>query len=195
MRVAIVKYNAGNVCSVANALERIGVRYILSDEPRDLLSADRVIFPGVGEASTAIAYLRERGLDETLRRIQAPLLGICLGMQLLCESSDENDASCLGILPGRVERFTQALKVPHMGWSKIEMSDHPLFAGIRQQSYLYFVHSYRLAVGQDTIATCSYAENFSAAVARENFMGVQFHPEKSAEVGQKLLKNFMEIRI
>lgn len=195
MRVAIVKYNAGNVRSVANALERIGVEYCITDDARELLSAERVIVPGVGEASSAMAYLRERELEATLRRVEAPLLGICLGLQLLCDSSAENDARCLGVIPGRVERFTLAPKVPHMGWSKISVSTHPLFAGVPVDSYVYFVHSYRLSVTPNTIATCSYGETFSAATAHKNFMGVQFHPEKSAAVGERILRNFVEFQV
>jgi glutamine amidotransferase len=193
MSVVIVRYNAGNVCSVANALERLGERYLISDKPDEILSADRVIFPGVGEAGSAMAHLREQGLDAVLREVKAPFLAICLGLQLLAESSEENNAACLGIIPGRVERFTLPRKVPHMGWSGIETTrEHPVFADISSGSYFYFVHSYRLPVVPETIASCTYEETFSAAVASANRIGVQFHPEKSAANGEKLLKNFLQ---
>lgn len=195
MSVAVVRYNAGNVRSVVNALERIGASYLVTDDVRELQAADRVIFPGVGEASAAMTYLRSVGLDKVLRELTRPVLGICLGMQLLCESSEEGDAECLGILAGRVKRFTVSEKVPHMGWSQVTRLEHPVFDGISERSFFYFVHSYRVDLSEDTVAECAYGERFSAAVARQNFVGVQFHPEKSAEVGEKLLRNFMEWKV
>ena len=195
MTVAIVRYNAGNVQSVINALERIGASYSVTDDPRELQAADRVIFPGVGEASTAMTYLKTTGLDVTIREMTQPVLGICLGMQLLCERSEEGDTECLGIVSGRVQRFCIKEKVPHMGWSQVTELDHPVFSGIPERSYFYFVHSYRVEQNDDTAARCDYGEAFSAAVARRNFVGVQFHPEKSAEIGEKLLRNFMEWKI
>jgi glutamine amidotransferase len=195
MTVAIVRYNAGNVQSVINALERIGASYTVTDDPRELQAADRVIFPGVGEASTAMTYLKNTGLDVTIREMTQPVLGICLGMQLLCERSEEGDTECLGIVSGRVQRFSIKEKVPHMGWSQVTALDHPLFCGIPERSYFYFVHSYRVEQNDCTVARCDYGEAFSAAVARRNFVGVQFHPEKSAEIGEKLLRNFMEWKI
>jgi glutamine amidotransferase len=196
MTVLIVRYNAGNVRSVANALGRLGERFVISDKPDEILSADRVIFPGVGEAGSAMAHLRAHGLDAVLREVRAPFLSICLGQQLLCDSSEENDAVCLGIIPGRVERFKVPQKVPHMGWSVIEtMKEHPVFTGITAGSYFYFVHSYRLPVVAQTVASCTYDEAFSAAVATANHIGVQFHPEKSAASGERLLRNFLQWRV
>jgi glutamine amidotransferase len=194
MTVAIVKYNAGNIHSVINALERLRAKYVLTDDAEVLSAAERVIFPGVGEASSAMRYLRERKLDSVLRSIEAPFLGICLGQQLMCTYSEENETECLDIIPGRVRRFTLPKKVPHMGWSRVRNTGHALFRGIEQDSYFYFVHSYRADPSIDTIAECSYEENFSAALAKDNFAGVQFHPEKSGAAGQRLLANFLEWR-
>lgn len=195
MSVAVVRYNAGNVRSVVNALERIGASFTVTDSPSELTAAERVIFPGVGEAATAMSYLREGGLDVVIRDLTQPVLGICLGMQLLCESSEEGDAQCLGILSGRVKRFTVPEKIPHMGWSRVSGLEHPVFKGIPEDSFFYFVHSYRVDLSEDTVAACSYGEDFSAAIARRNFIGVQFHPEKSADAGERLLQNFMEWRV
>lgn len=195
MSVAIVRYNAGNVRSVANALERIGVTYTITADAQELRSADRVIFPGVGEARSAMEYLRASGLDGTIRGLRQPVLGVCLGMQLLCESSEEGSAECLGIIAGQVKRFREPEKIPHMGWSQVSHLDHPIFSGIADGAFFYFVHSYRVEECQDTIARCVYAERFSAAVGKGNFVGVQFHPEKSAEAGERILKNFMEWKI
>lgn len=187
----VVRYNAGNVRSVAHALERIGATFTISDDPSEIRAAERVIFPGVGEAGSAMDYLRERKLDRVLKEIQRPFLSICLGLQLLADESEENNTACLGIIPGRVQRFTVPRKVPHMGWSAVSHSGHAIFDGIPQGSYFYFVHSYRLGVLPHTVATCNYEEDFSAAVAYRNFVGVQFHPEKSADVGERLLRNFL----
>lgn len=192
MSVAIVRYNAGNVRSVGNALERIGVTYTITDDARELASADRVIFPGVGEARSAMEYLRSSGMDRVVRDLTQPVLGVCLGMQLLCESSEEGNAECLGVISGQVKRFILPEKVPHMGWSPVTRLDHPIFSGIVDGTFFYFVHSYRVDVCDETIARCVYEEEFSAAVAKRNFVGVQFHPEKSAEAGERILKNFME---
>jgi len=195
MSVAIVKYNAGNVRSVMTALERLDVSYAVTDDRRELLSVYRVIFPGVGEESSAERYLAERGLDDTIRALTAPVLGICLGLQLLCEWSEEGPTNCLGIMPGTVKRFTKPRKIPHMGWSRVEALSHPIFRDIAEGSYFYFVHSFRLDVTTETIATCRYEESFAAAVARGNFVGVQFHPEKSADVGERMLRNFLEWKV
>jgi len=192
MSVAIVRYNAGNVRSVGHALERIGVAYLITDDAKELASADRVIFPGVGEARSAMEHLRSSGLDRVVRDLTQPVLGVCLGMQLLCESSEEGNAECLGVISGQVKRFTLPEKVPHMGWSPVTRLDHPIFSGIVDGTFFYFVHSYRVDVCDETIARCVYEEEFSAAVAKRNFVGVQFHPEKSAEAGERILKNFME---
>jgi len=194
MRVVIVKYNAGNVESVKNALRRLKVEPVVSDDADVLLSADRVIFPGVGEASSAMNYLRARNLDAVIKSLTQPVFGICLGMQLLCESSDENATECLGILPYRVRRFeSDDLKIPQMGWNNIFDLKSELLAGIEENSHVYFVHSYYVETGTETVATCDYGVNFSAAVRHENFYAVQFHAEKSGAVGEKILENFLKI--
>ncbi len=194
MQVAIVKYNAGNVESVKNALNRLGVEPILTDNAEILKSADRVIFPGVGEASSAMNYLRERRLDETVKSLAQPVLGICLGMQLLCESSEENETKCLGILPYRVRTFASGeLKVPQMGWNNVFDLRSDLFAGVEENSYVYFVHSYYVEAGTETIAACDYVVKFSAAVQHENFYAVQFHAEKSGAAGARILENFLNL--
>ena len=192
MRVAIVKYNAGNIRSVENALRRLSVDPVTTDVAAEIATADRVVFPGVGEASSAMRYLRERGLDKTIRSLSQPVLAICLGMQLLCGRSEENDAECLGILPYRVRRFANAdHKVPHMGWNTLVGPSMELFKGVPAGSRVYFVHGYYVEQCADTIATTTYGETFSAAVRRDNFFGVQFHPEKSGDVGARILANFL----
>ncbi len=194
MQIAIVKYNAGNVESVKNALNRLGVEPILTDDAAELKAADKVIFPGVGEASTAMNYLREKNLDEAIKSLRQPVLGICLGMQLLCESSEENETKCLGLLPYRVRRFeSHTLKIPQMGWNNIFSLKSNLFEGIEENSFVYFVHSFYVESGAETIATCEYGTNFSAAVSHENFYAVQFHVEKSGAVGAKILENFLKL--
>ena len=194
MKIAIVKYNAGNVESVKNALNRLGVEPVLTDDARELEMADKIIFPGVGEASTAMKYLRERNLDETIKRLRQPVLGVCLGMQLLCESSEENETKCLGILPYKVRRFeSDNLKIPQMGWNNIFDLKSKLFAGIEENSFVYFVHSFYVETGAETIAACDYSLNFSAAVWHENFYAVQFHTEKSGAVGARILENFLKL--
>lgn len=194
MKVAIVKYNAGNVESVKNALVRLGVAPVLTDEAETLRTADKVIFPGVGEASTAMNYLRERNLDEAIKSLTQPVLGICLGMQLLCASSEENETKCLGILPSRVRRFTTGnFKIPQIGWNNIFALESPLFANIAEDSFVYFVHSFYVETGAESIAACDYGVEFSAAARHENFYAVQFHTEKSGAVGEKILENFLKI--
>ncbi len=195
MKVAIVKYNAGNVESVKNALNRLGVEPVLSDDAAVLNAADKVIFPGVGEASTAMRYLKERGLDEVIKNLRRPVLGVCLGMQLLCGYSEENATECLGILPYRVKKFAAAdgLKIPQMGWNNLFDLKSPLFAGVEENSYVYFVHGYYVEEGAETIAVCDYGERFSAAVNHRNFYAVQFHTEKSGAVGERILENFLKI--
>jgi glutamine amidotransferase len=194
VRVAIVKYNAGNTASVANALARVGVEPVITDDSEVLISADKVIFPGVGEASTAMNYLRGRKLDEVISSLQQPVLGVCLGMHLLCSSSDENDTECLGLLPYRARRFSgRGLKVPHMGWNQIKDIRGPMFDGVSDGDFVYFVHSYFIESGDHTTAACSYGEKFTAALSYENFHAVQFHTEKSGPVGERILRNFLNI--
>lgn len=194
MKVAIVKYNAGNVESVKNALNRLGIELILTDNAEKLKTADKIIFPGVGEASSAMRYLREKKLDLTIKSLTQPVLGICLGMQLLCEFSEENETTCLGILPFRVRLFTpENLKVPHIGWNEIFSLQSKLFECVEEKSYVYFVHGYYVESGENTIAKCDYGVNFSAAVQHKNFYAVQFHTEKSGTVGARILENFLKI--
>ncbi|MEQ8472287.1 MAG: imidazole glycerol phosphate synthase subunit HisH [Marinoscillum sp.] len=194
MQLAIVKYNAGNVQSLTFALNRLGIEPVLSDDPGLLTTADKVIFPGQGEASSAMRSLREKGLDEVLRNLKQPFLGVCLGMQLMCESSEENDTQCLGIIPQNVKRFNNsAVKVPHMGWNDIHSLKSPIMADIREGDYLYFVHSYYVPLCEETIATADYPEAFSAALNKDNYYAIQPHPEKSADAGMKLLENFLKL--
>ncbi len=194
MRVAILKYNAGNTASVANALMRLGIEPTVTNDADTLSSADKVIFPGVGEASTAMNYLRERQLDTVIRSLVQPVLGICLGMQLLCESSEENDTKCLGILPYRVRRFeSETLKIPHMGWNNLSNLTSPLFEGVSGGSRVYFVHGYYVETVSDTTAVTSYGGDFSAGIELDNFYAIQFHPEKSGIVGARILENFLNI--
>ena len=194
MKTAIVKYNAGNVESVRNALRRLGVEALLTDDAEILNSADRVIFPGVGEASTAMHYLREKGLDEVIKSLRQPVLGVCLGMQLLGEFSEENETQCLGIVPFRVKKFeNETEKVPHVGWNQIGNVQSKLFEGVPENSFVYFVHSYFVPENPATIAVCDYIKPFSAAVEFKNFYGVQFHTEKSGELGEKILENFLNL--
>lgn len=194
MKVAIVKYNAGNVESVKNALNRLNIEPVLTDDAETLRSMDKVIFPGVGEASSAMNYLRAKKLDAAIKSLTQPVLGVCLGMQLLCESSDENETECLGLVPYRVRKFeSETLKVPQMGWNNIFNLKSELFAGIEENSYVYFVHSFYVESGAETIATCDYLTKFSAAIKHKNFYAVQFHTEKSGAVGERILENFLNL--
>jgi glutamine amidotransferase len=194
VKVAIVKYNAGNTASVANALDRLGVSAEITDQPAQLAAADKVIFPGVGEASTGMKYLRERRLDDVIRSLKQPALGVCLGMQLLCSSSEENDAECLGLLPYRVRKFrSDELKVQHVGWNHIRELQGPLFYGVSDVSHVYFVHGFYVEAGEQTTAVCDYGVRFSAALSYENFHAVQFHVEKSGVVGEQILENFLRL--
>lgn len=193
MELAIVKYNAGNIQSVLYALERIGRKAVVTDDATVIRSADKVIFPGVGEASTAMNYLKERGLDKLIKGLQQPVLGICLGMQLMCSYSEENDTECLGIFDEKVRQFAGGeLKVPQIGWNNIFDLKTGLFEGVPDQSYCYFVHGYYAALGEHTIARTDYVEAYSSALHKGNFYGVQFHPEKSAQVGERILQNFID---
>ena len=198
MNLIIIKYNAGNIQSVLYALERIGAAAVVTDDPELIMAADKVIFPGVGEASTAMGYLRGRGLDQLIRGLRQPVLGICLGMQLMCSYSEENDTDCLGIFDETVRRFVpgkdgSAEKVPQIGWNNIYGLRTPLFDGVAENSYCYFVHGYYATMGKHTIATTDYGQPYSSALHSGNFYGVQFHPEKSAQVGERILRNFIEI--
>jgi imidazole glycerol-phosphate synthase subunit HisH len=191
--IALVKYNAGNIKSVANALARLGYESIITDDPDELANAEKVIFPGVGEAGSAMKYLRERGLDKTLISLRQPVLGICLGMQLLCRSTEEADTKCLGIFDTDVRRFPPVDKIPHMGWQNFLTLKGNLFKGIARQDDVYYVHSYYPEISSCTIATCDYILPFSASMQYENFYATQFHPEKSAETGEKILLNFLQL--
>ena len=202
MNIVIIKYNAGNVQSVLYALERIGISAIVTDEHEAIRAADKVIFPGVGEASTAMHYLKERNLDGVLKNLQQPVLGICLGMQLMCAYSEENDTPCIGIFEENVQRFSprpgaswenggERLKIPQIGWNNIFDLKTALFNGVPEDAYIYLVHSYYAALGEHTIATAHYGCDFSAALHKRNFYGVQFHPEKSAGAGAHVIENFI----
>ena len=191
--IAILKYNAGNIKSVQNALTRLGYKSMITDNTFELLSADKVIFPGVGEASSAIHYLKERGLDKTIMELKQPVLGICLGLQLMCRSSEEGDTKCLGIFDTDVRLFPPVDKIPHIGWNNCLTLKGNLFKGISVYDDLYYVHSYYAEISSSTIATCDYILPFSAAMQKENFYATQFHPEKSAETGEKILKNFLKL--
>lgn len=196
--LVIIKYNAGNIQSVLYALERIGVEAVVTDDHEQIRSADKVIFPGVGEASSAMRYLKERGLDVLLKSLTQPVLGVCLGMQLMCKYSEENNTDCLGIFDEEVKRFSPPLedggiKVPQIGWNNIYNLKTDLFKGLPDNSYCYFVHGYYAALGEHTIATTDYVQPYSSGLHKDNFYGVQFHPEKSAKVGERILKNFIEL--
>lgn len=191
--IAIIKYNAGNIRSVQNALGRLGSESIVTDDKETILSADKVIFPGVGEASSAMNYLKDRGLDETIRAIHKPMLGICLGLQLMCAHSEENDTECLGIFDTMVKEFPARDIVPHMGWNSFTQVQGPLFDGVSETDDMYYVHSYYAEPCDHTIATCDYILPFSCAMHKDNYYATQFHPEKSAGVGEQLLRNFLEL--
>lgn len=191
--IAIVKYNAGNIRSVENALRRLGQDCLVTDIPEQILQADKVIFPGVGEAGSAMAYLRQRGLDQLLCALTQPVLGICLGLQLLCRHSEEADTPCLGIFDAEVRRFPPLDKVPHVGWNNFSYCRGPLFLGVHPSDDVYYVHSYYADLCPHTVAACDYILPFSAALQRDNFFGVQFHPEKSANTGEKILQNFLAL--
>ena len=192
--IAIVKYNAGNIQSVINALERLGVNPVVTDDQNWLLSAQKVIFPGVGEASTAMKYLKEKNLDQLLPNLKQPVLGICLGLQLMCTHSEENDTAMLDIFKAEVKRFPSEVgKIPHMGWNQMQMDVHPLFDGLDKEDSFYFVHSYFAEITPFTMGSCDYGIPFSAVLHKENFYATQFHPEKSGRAGARLLENFLKI--
>ena len=192
--IAVVKYNAGNIRSVLNALNRLGVEPVLTDDAETLRKAERVLFPGQGEAATAMAYLRERGLDRVICSLTQPVLGICIGQQLMCSHSEEGDTDCLGIFPMDVLRFRPQRhedKVPQMGWNSIHNLKTPLFDGVDEGSFIYNVHSFYVPESDYTIAGCEYILPYSAALNKDNFYSTQFHPEKSGSVGERILKNFL----
>ena len=193
MSVVIIKYNAGNIFSMSLALQRLGVNAEISDDVNKIRAANKIIFPGVGEASSAMNYLHKTGLDEVIPKLTQPFLGVCLGLQLLCKYSEENETNCLGVYDEIVRKFPPKDKVPHMGWNSLDISDSILFKDLNPEEYVYFVHSYYAATGEDTIATTDYIVPFSAALHKDNFYSVQFHPEKSGQVGEKILRNFLEL--
>lgn len=195
--IAIIDYDTGNLRSVCNALDRIGAEYVLTDDPKVIAQADRVLLPGVGEASSAMQKLQERGLCDVIKSLKVPVLGICIGMQLMCRHSQEGDVDCLGIFDADVCRFEPDLaagvKVPHMGWNAVTDLKTGLFEGLEDGEFVYFVHSYAASVCEDTIAVSDNGRKFSAAMRRGNFYGAQFHPEKSGDVGERILRNFMNL--
>ncbi|MGN0280701.1 MAG: imidazole glycerol phosphate synthase subunit HisH [Prevotella sp.] len=196
MNIAIVKYNAGNIYSVVNALRRMGIEPDLTDDTERLISADKVIFPGQGEARSAMEYLKARRLDEVIRDLRQPVFGICVGQQLLCRHSEEGDVDCIGIFDADVKRFNPTRheeKVPAMGWNQITDTKSPLFKGFNGDEYVYFVHSYYVPLCADTIATADYIQPYSAALGKANFYATQFHPEKSGSVGARILQNFIDL--
>lgn len=196
MKVAVVKYNAGNIYSVIHALQRMGVTPVFTDDPNELMTADKVIFPGQGEASNAMQYLRRNGLDQVIKDLKQPILGICIGQQLMCRHSEEGNVDTLGIFDVPVLRFRPTCheeKVPHMGWNQLEELKSPLMHNINEGEYAYFVHSYYVPLCEHTIATTQYGTPFSAALHRDNFYATQFHPEKSGSVGERIIQNFLDL--
>lgn len=191
--IAIVKYNAGNTCSVQNALLRLGYEAVITDDENLLRNADKVIFPGVGEASTAMSYLRERDLDQVIISLKQPVLGICLGLQLMCKHSEEGDVNCLGIFDNKVKKFPDLEIVPHMGWNNFTTVKGMLMKHIEAQNDVYYVHNYFADLSDDTTAVCNYINPFSAVLEKDNFFATQFHPEKSADIGEQILKNFLKL--
>ena len=191
--IAILKYNAGNIKSVENVVLRLGYPCVITDDINVLNTAEKVIFPGVGEAKSAMEYLKIKGLDQVISNLNQPVLGICLGLQLMCCESEEGNTTCLGIFNNKVLRFEQKNLVPHMGWNNINGLNSKLFKGIKPDSDLYFVHSYYAELAEHTTATCDYILPFSAALEKDNFYATQFHPEKSADLGEKIVKNFLEL--
>jgi len=197
MNLSIIQYNAGNIQSVLYALERIGITATVTDDPAFIQASDKVVFPGVGEASTAMAYLKERNLDQLIVALKQPVLGICLGMQLMCKHSAENDTNCLCIFEEQVLAFKateMTQKVPQMGWNNITNLKTDLFNGVPENSYAYFVHGYYAGLGDNTIATTEYIQAYSSGLHKNNFYGVQFHPEKSAAVGEQIIQNFLSLK-
>ena len=195
MEIAIIKYNAGNVASVMYALDRIGQKYKWTDDPEEIKKADKVIFPGVGEASTAMAYLKEKGLDTLIKGLKQPVLATCIGMQLLCKHSEEGNVDCIGVFDIEVKKFqSKDLKIPHVGWNSItEKGDNPLMKGLKEEEFVYFVHSFYAPVNAYTTAVCEYVQPFSAMLHKDNFYAAQFHAEISGKAGEQILKNFLAL--
>ena len=195
MEIAIIKYNAGNVASVMYALDRIGQKYQLTDDHEQIKKADKVIFPGVGEASTAMAYLKEKGLDTLIKGLKQPVLATCIGMQLLCKHSEEGNTDCIGVFDVEVKKFiSKDLKIPHVGWNSIvQKSENPLMKGLKEEEFVYFVHSFYAPVNQYTTAVCKYEQPFSAMLQKDNFYAAQFHAEISGKAGEQILKNFLAL--
>lgn len=193
MNIAVVKYNAGNIQSVSYALNRLGIEPNVTDNPEELKNADKVIFPGVGEARAAMNYLHKQGLVAVLKSLNQPFLGICLGMQLMCKHSEERDTDCLGIFDVMVKKFPPRDKVPHIGWNTIFDNKSPLLKGIDEDSFMYFVHSFYAEKCEHTSTTCKYILDFSAGLEKDNYYAFQFHPEKSGDVGEQIIKNFIAL--
>ncbi len=195
MEIAIIKYNAGNVASVMYALDRIGQKYKWTDDPEEIKKADKVIFPGVGEASTAMAYLKEKGLDTLIKDLKQPVLATCIGMQLLCKHSEEGNVDCIGVFDVEVKKFqSKDLKIPHVGWNSIKpKGENPLMEGLKEEEFVYFVHSFYAPVNAYTTAVCEYVQPFSAMLHKDNFYAAQFHAEISGKAGEQILKNFLAL--
>ncbi|NHF60147.1 imidazole glycerol phosphate synthase subunit HisH [Flavobacteriaceae bacterium TP-CH-4] len=193
MKIVIINYGAGNIQSIKFAIRRLGYEALLSDDPEEIRQADKVIFPGVGEASSAMKKLRASGLDKIIPTLTQPVLGICLGMQLMCHSSEEGQTEGLGIFDADVVRFSNRVKVPQIGWNQISNLKTPLFQGVGEKKHIYLVHSYYAPLTKETIAESEYDVKYSAALGKDNFYGTQFHPEKSSKVGQRILGNFLEM--
>ena len=193
MKIAIIKYNAGNIHSVRLALQREGIEPLVTDDADQIQKADKVIFPGVGEASTAMDYLKQKGLDQIITHLTQPFLGICLGLQLMCAHSEENDTECLGVFDNQIKKFPPKDKVPHMGWNTISNLSNGLFKGIENGSYVYFVHSFYAELSDTMIAQTEYILPFASALQKDNYYAVQFHPEKSGKIGAQILRNFLDL--
>ncbi|MCR8667647.1 imidazole glycerol phosphate synthase subunit HisH [Aestuariibaculum sp. M13] len=193
MKLVIINYGAGNIKSIQFAFKRLGVDAVLSNDPEEILAAEKIIFPGVGEASSAMAMLEESGLDKLIPKLKQPVLGICLGMQLLCEFTEEGNTKGLGVFKTVVKRFDNSVKVPQMGWNVIKELKSNLFKDVKEKEYMYLVHSYYAEHCPETIATTDYGLNYASALQHKNFYGVQFHPEKSSLAGEQILKNFLEL--